>query len=137
MRKLTTLIAAAALALTALPASADKPTPVAFSKVLEYTNPCTGEVHDYTYTVEGKDHYHENNYVGVGRSTIETADGYVGSGPDPILATKKFFLGHSTYILTNEDTGSRVRTHYIVKVDLATGDVLMERDEWSCVRGPA
>ena len=136
MRKLPTLIAAAALALTAVPASADPPATFTFSKVLEYTNPCTGEVHDYTYTVEARDHDHDS-IVGVGRSTIETDDGYVGSGPDPIVANSSFFLGHSTYILTNEETGSKVRTHYIVKVDLATGDVLLERDEWSCVRDSA
>lgn len=136
MRKLPTLIAAAALALTAVPASADPPSTFTFSKVLEYTNPCTDEVHDYTYTVEAREHDHES-IVGVGRSTIETADGYVGSGPDPIVANSKFFLGHSTYILTNEDTGSKVRTHYVVKVDLATGEVIMEQDEWSCVRDSA
>lgn len=136
MRKLPTLVAAAALALTALPASADQPTPVTFSKVFEYTNPCTGEAHDASYTVEGKDHFHEHSYVGVGRSTIETADGYVGSGPDPILENSRFFLGTSTYLLTNDDTGSTLRMQYAIRVDLATGEVVMERDEWSCVGAP-
>jgi hypothetical protein len=138
MRKLPTVVlAAAALVVTAVPAGADEPTPITFTKVAEYTNPCTGEVHEYSYTVNGRLHAHENNLVGVGTSTIETADGYVGTGPDPLVFASSLRISHYTYLLTNEETGSVLRTRSAGVVDLQTGEVLVEEDEWSCVRPAA
>lgn len=107
----------------AVPAAADRPTASPFEFMFDDVNPCTGAIHTVTIAGTAYVHDHDGRTVAVSQRTITTSPtGFVGHGTDTSVSNGQVETFRLTDILTNA-SGDRIRAHFVLVVDAATGTV--------------
>lgn len=115
------------------PASADKPTEFTDSGTFTAENPCTGEEHDVTLTVEGREHSHGQRFIAHLSRTGTTSDGYVmDHGVETVSFNGKVFRAAFTDNWSNDD-GSRFQASGVF-VERG-GEVLVDKFTLRCLGG--
>ena len=141
MRKTITVLAIAALAaaLMAVPALADSPTEfTAGFTIYGEPDPCTNDPvddMDTTFTFDVKEHQHNNNTVLIVDSSATSTTGYIGNGTEIIVETGKWFIDRFNWQMVNPETGNRFSVKGNMKIDLETGDIVLEGMQFRCEGG--
>jgi hypothetical protein len=139
MRKTLSILAIAALGmvLMAVPAVADAPTKFTDGFMLygepDACNP--SETMDIAFTFDVSAHDHTNNVVLIVDSSATSSTGYIGTGREIIVENKNWFMDRFNWQNVNPDTGDRISVKGNIKVDLDTGDVVLEDMEFKCLGG--
>jgi hypothetical protein len=117
----------------ASPAAADSPTVEYFSDTFTDVNPCTGELHTVTIELVESQHFHDDNFIGTGTTTITTEPtGFSGSGTSTVVETEGAFVFRHVDILSDA-AGNRIMANIIFVMDPATGDIRVEDGDLTCV----
>jgi hypothetical protein len=117
----------------ASPAAADPPTVEHFSDTFSDVNPCTGEMHTVTIELAESQHFHGDNFIATGTTTITTEPtGFSGRGTATVVETEGAFVFRHVDILSDA-AGNRIMASVIFVVDPATGDIRVEDGELTCV----
>jgi hypothetical protein len=136
MRKLLLVLLTMAVLALAPPAAADPPTEGSIEETFEDVNPCTGLIHEVTFTGTFFEHSHDGRIVVHAKRTITTdPTGFVGHGTDSFVDNGQVVRASLTDILTNP-AGDRIRAHFVFVLDLSTDTVRVEKGELTCL-GPA
>ena len=136
--RLTRAIALAAILglVLALPVAADAPVELGpFVDIFEDIDPCTSETHTVTISSTVFAHEHGDRIVAHGVRTLTTSSGYEGRGTSAYVFNGQVELNPFTDILTNAETGDRIRASGIFVLDLSTDTVRTERFVLTCVGG--
>jgi hypothetical protein len=117
----------------ASPAAADPPTVEDFSNTFPDVNPCTGEMHTVTIELTESQHFHGDNFIGTGRTTITTEPtGFSGRGTATLVVTKGAEVFRLVDILSDA-AGNRIMASVVFVMDPATGDIRVEDADLTCV----
>jgi hypothetical protein len=117
----------------ASPAAADPPTVEYFSDTFEDVNPCTGEQHTVTIELAESQHFHGDNFIGIGTTTITTEPtGFTGHGTTTFVVTQGAEVFRHVDILTDA-AGNRIMASVVFVMDPATGDIRVEDGDLTCV----
>jgi hypothetical protein len=133
MRLVVGLLSVLALAF-AVPAAADRPTPIEFVDVFPDVNPCTDDPMMVTITTRGFEHSHGSRFVFHSERTITTSDGFFGRGTESALDNGQVFRARFADIMKNT-SGDRFRARGVFVFDISTETVRVERLELTCL-GP-
>jgi hypothetical protein len=133
MRLVVGLLSVLALAF-AVPAAADRPTPIEFVDVFPDVNPCTGDPMTVTIVTRGFEHSHGSRFVFHGERTVTTSDGFVGRGTESVVNNGQVFRARLADIMRNT-SGDRFRARGVFVFDISTETVRVERFELTCL-GP-
>lgn len=122
--------------LVASPALADQPTEWTLERVMEGAgNPCDPS---YSQTVSLvfhiREHQHENNVVWTITTEVSIDDGFSAIGHETRVITDRTFRTMYNFMHTNPETGQKFSLHGRLVQDLTTGEVLVDKHEFSCVR---
>ena len=139
MRKLLTASLVAGLCsagLTAGVTDADRPAEFTTQNVFTEPNPCDPAVeHTVTIDFHWRLHEHENNVVGVIKSTESTTSGFEGSGHQTFVANNNKYVETQNHLLTNAESGEKYRVNGHVTYDFRTGEVQVDRFRIWCLTG--
>lgn len=117
----------------ASPAAADPPTTDQFEFVFPDVNPCTGDIHTVTIVLTESQHFHGDNFIGSGKTTITTEPTeFSGRGTTTLVESKGVFVFRGVDILS-DDAGNRISAKITFVEDPSTGAVRVERSELTCV----
>lgn len=117
----------------ASPAAADPPTVEYFSNTFPDVNPCTGEMHTVTIELTESQHFHGDNFIGTGRTTITTEPtGFSGSGTTTVVETEGAFVFRGVDILS-DPAGNRIMASVIFVANPSTGDIRVVDADLTCV----
>lgn len=123
MLKLFTVLLGVAALVFVVPAVAEPPTPIPFEYVFDDVNPCTGLTHTVTIAGTTFVHEHDGRLLATSERTITTSPtGFVGHGTDTDVLNGQVEVFRLTDILTNP-SGDRIRAHFVLVTDVATGAV--------------
>jgi len=117
----------------ASPAVADPPTVEYFSDTFSDVNPCTGEQHTVTIELAESQHFHGDNFIGIGTTTITTEPTeFSGHGTTTFVVTKGAEVFRHVDILSDA-AGNRIMASVVFVMDPATGDIRVEDGDLTCV----
>ena len=118
------------------PVAANAPTVLPpLVEVFDDIDPCTGEVHTVTITVQITEHVHQGDrIVAQGKSTLTTTAGYIGSGTRTFVDNGQNVVFRLIDRLTDED-GNRIRVRIVTIFDLTSGELRVDRFGITCVGG--
>ena len=120
----------------AVPASTDKPVVETFGPFTETDiDPCTGKLHNLTFTVTIYDHFHRNNIVTKIDKEAFTDSGYVlVGGAHKITENKSVFFINYRDVWRNPDTGAKMQA--TGQVRFAGNSPVIENFTLRCVGAP-
>lgn len=128
------------LAITGLPALADKPFEFSDSVTNpNLINPCSGETHAITFHLDFKYHRHTNNEVLTVARSGSTSDGYemIAGRETRTLNARSGIFTARFMDMWRRGPGDMFQARGHIIVDFNTGDVKVNQLTFTCLGGPA
>ncbi len=135
MRRIAMLAVVASLfiGVLAAPAMAVKPVQFVDSVSFPDVNACTGENHTVNLTFNISMRENRNNTVLTFKTDAETSDGWTGGGSQTVVANSNV-VNDTVNIWARNGEGGAYKVHGRFKVDLNTGEVLVDVTDIDCKR---
>ena len=133
MRRIALLAVVASLfvGVLAVPAMADKPIEFVVGVSFDDVNACTGEAHTVNLTFNITERENKNNNVVTIKTDVATSDGWTGGGGQTVVENSNV-VNDTLNLWARDGEGGAYKVHGQFKLDLETGDVLMDVLDIDC-----
>lgn len=133
MRRIALLAVVASLfiGVLAAPAMADKPVGFVDGVSFDDVNACTGEAHtvNLTFNITVRDN--NNNQIVTIKTDAATSDGWYGGGTQTVVENSRV-VNDTLNLWARNGEGGAYKVHGLFKLDLDTGEVLMDVLDIDC-----